>query len=97
MQPDITIYNATTMYPVILAHTRNGRDLMARHYGMALDEIEWLCIERTSTTGNLGFRELHGKIIAAHIVVRNDQASAARLDELTDGGYSAHLPNPRVT
>ena len=60
---------------------------------------EWVCTERTGSTGSRKFRELHGKIIAAHIVVRNNQASEARLDELTDGAYSAtggNAPNPGV-
>lgn len=35
------------------------------------------------------FRELHGRIIAARLVVRNDQATLERLDEITGGGYSA--------
>ncbi|MDE0281949.1 MAG: hypothetical protein OXN16_12880 [Gammaproteobacteria bacterium] len=99
MSPDIIIWSATTARPVIFAHTPKGRTLLAGHYGLRSEEIGWVCIERTSSTGNRKFRELHGKIIAAHIVVRNDQASLARLDELTGGAYSAtagNMPNPGV-
>ena len=87
MQPDITIYNATTACPVIVAHTPAGRALLARHCDM--EDAGWFCIDRVSTGGHRRFHALHGKIITAHLVVHNDQASAKRLDEMTGGGYSA--------
>ena len=96
MTPDITIWNATTVRPVITAHTEAGRTLLARHYDMEAEQIDWICIERVSTKGTRKFQELHNRIIRAHIIVRNDQASAARLDELTGGEYSARNPSPRV-
>ncbi|MDE0716173.1 MAG: hypothetical protein OXI10_15110 [Gammaproteobacteria bacterium] len=99
MNPDIAICNATTARPVIVAHSRKGRALLAGHYGMKAEEIDWVCIGRVSTTGNLGFGELHGKIIPAHVIVRNDQASETRLDEPAGGAYPAkgtNAPNPGV-
>lgn len=87
MQPDITIYNATTTCPVIVPHTPAGRTLLVRHCDVV--DIDWICIERASTRGHRRFRALHEKIIRAHLVVHNDQATAKRLDELTGGGYSA--------
>ena len=97
MKPDITIFNATTLRPVIVAHTPAGQSLLARHYGA--DGVDWVCVERTGEEGNRKFRNLHDEIAASRIVVRNDQASEGRLRELTAGGYPATgriTPNPRV-
>ena len=97
MKPDITIFNAAIMRPVIVAHTPAEQSLLARHYGAA--GVDWVCVERTGTEENRKFRKLHEEIAASRIVVRNDQASEGRLRQLTSGGYSATgrtRPNPRV-
>ncbi len=86
-EADIAVFNATMIRPVILAHTPAGRTLPADHCGLRSEQVGWACVERASSTGNRKFRELHGKFIAAHIVLRNDQASLARPDELTAGEY----------
>ncbi len=69
--------------------TPAGRALLARYCDM--EDIGWVCIERVSTDGHRRFRALHERIIAARLVVRNDQATGKRLDELTGGGYSAKV------
>lgn len=93
MKPDLTIYNATTACPVVVAHSPAGQNLIARHCG--IEEAGWACIGRTTTAGHRRFRELQEKIADARLLARNDQASRKRLDELTGGEYSAmdrHLP-----
>ena len=87
MQPDITIYNATTTCPVIVGHTPAGLALLSRHCDM--ENGGWICIGRVNTNGHRRFRALHEKIIAAHLVVHYDQATGKRLDKLTGGAYSA--------
>ncbi|MDE0281743.1 MAG: hypothetical protein OXN16_11810 [Gammaproteobacteria bacterium] len=97
MNPDITIYNPTTGRPVISAHSPRGRSLLDGHYG--LEGVDWVRIDRLTTDGNRRFRELHGKIIPTHVIVRNDPASEARLDEPAGGAYPAtgtNAPNPGV-
>ena len=90
MKPDITIYNATTSRSVIIGHSRAGQALLSEHYGVT--GIHWICIERVSMAGTRKFQELHAKIVAAHLVVRNDQATERRLNELTEGQYAVFGP-----
>ena len=87
MGPDITIYNATSNRPVILTHTDAGRSLLSEHYGR--DDINWLCTELLTMADHRKFRDLHGRIAAARLVVHNSHASERRLNELTGGEYSA--------
>jgi len=96
--PDLTIYNATMSHPVIVAHSEAGRELLAGHYGRDTDGIEWICIDRAGTGGSRRFRDLHDRAADACLRVRHEQASRARLDELTGGRYSAFsaASNPRV-
>ncbi|MDE0280465.1 MAG: hypothetical protein OXN16_05195 [Gammaproteobacteria bacterium] len=98
MNPDITIYNATSVSPVVFAHSEAGRTLLAEHYGLSAEVADWVCIELTGTAAARRFRELHGRMVAARLRVRHDQASRARLDALTGGRYSAFssASNPRV-
>ena len=95
MKPDITIYNATTSRAVIVGHSRAGQALLSEHYGVA--GTHWICIERVSMTGTRKFQELHTKVIAAHLMVRYDQASERRLNELTEGQYAAFGSVPNST
>ena len=97
MNPDIAICNATTGRPVVFAHSPGGRSLPDGHCG--LEGVDRVRMDRVTTDGNRRFRELHGKIIPAHVIVRNDQASEARLDGPAGGAYPAtgtNAPNPRV-
>ncbi len=94
MEPDITIVNATTSCPVIVAHSPRGWALLDGDY--LLKGGDWACIDRVTSAGNWQFRELHDRIVSARIVVRHDQASAARLDELIGGEYSVQTSSPRV-
>ena len=98
MNPDITVYNATSLCPVVFAHSESGRNLLAEHYGLSAEAADWICVELTGTAAARRFRELHGRMVAARLRVRHDQASRARLDELTGGRYSAFsaASNPRV-
>lgn len=94
--PDITIYNATAAYPVVVGHTPAGRALLAGNYGRDTEGLEWICIDRASIGGSRKFRDLHEQAGAACLRVRHDQASRGRLDELTCGRYSTFTSNPRV-
>jgi len=98
MNPDITIYNATSVSPVVFAHSEAGRTLLAEHYGPGAEAADWICVELTGTEAARRFRELRGRMVAARLRVRHDQASRARLDELTGGRYSAFsaASGPRV-
>ncbi|MXY65067.1 MAG: hypothetical protein F4206_00590 [Gammaproteobacteria bacterium] len=96
--PDLTIYNATSLHAVVFAHSEAGRNLLAEHYGLSAEVADWVCIEPTGTAAARRFRALHGRIVDARLRVRHEQASRARLDELTGGHYSAFsaASNPRV-
>lgn len=87
MKPDLIIYNATTACPVVVAHSPAGRNLLARHCG--IEDAGWICMGRMTTEGHRRFRELQGKIADACLIVRYDQASRRRLNQLTGGEYSA--------
>ena len=87
MGPDITIYNATSNRPVILAHTDAGQTLLSEHYDR--ENIGWICTELLTMSDHRKFRDLHGRIAAARLVVHNTHASERRLKELTGGEYSA--------